>query len=227
MQRLARNARRGLPRIPVIYRARLRDFGSTQSLAARKTPALPPRGERGRPASRAQQVLPREAAASASGASASGQGGSAGGPDDDEELKSIAAEGDAPLRIKEQEGLIEQLLSVQDAEFRAVDVSSLETDDYAPVAPRTRWLRLRGVRGVELAVPRRWKAWVGEGICLSIPFRTYHFAMSPPGALTTVALSVTFYRGAYNAPALRSTPHTGVLGATQFLAQLHQVGGWA
>ena len=143
--------------------------------------------------------------------------------DEAEDLRSIAEEGNEPLPISDQDALLEQLLSVRDPEMRPVDVRELETHEYVPIAPRTRWLRLHGVRGVELAIPQVWEAWVGEGTVFGIPYRVYHLAVSPPGALTTVALSVTLYKGAFNSPTLRSTQYSGALGVTQLLAQIHQV----
>lgn len=143
--------------------------------------------------------------------------------DEAERLRQLSEEKEASLRVQDQDALIEQLLSVQEAVFREADLGKLATDEYAPVAPNTKWLHLHGMRGVELAVPRSWEAWIGEGVCLGIPFRTYHLAASPPEAMTTVALSVTLYQGAFSSPTLRATPHTGALGVTQLMAQLHQV----
>jgi hypothetical protein len=141
-----------------------------------------------------------------------------------EDIRQVADDNSTSLRIEDQDLLVEHLLSVSEPEFRPIALRNLETDAYEPVAPNTRWVRLRGVRGVELPIPRSWRAWVGEGVCFSIPFRTWHLALSPPGtAVTTVALSVTLYKGAYSAPTLRATPYTGALGVTQLLAQVHQV----
>jgi hypothetical protein len=146
--------------------------------------------------------------------------------DEDAELHKIAADGAKPISMRDQQALLEQLIAVRDPVMKPVDVSSLETTEYSPVAPNFRWLSLPGVRGVELAIPRSWNASRGQGASLSIPFRTYHF--SPDAAsglgLTSVALSVTLYKGAFTSPLLRSTPYVGALGVTQLFAQIHQAG---
>ncbi len=143
------------------------------------------------------------------------------------DLRRIATDGSAPISVNDQEALLEQLIAVRDPVFSPVPIASLETHEYAPVSSDSRWLSLPGVRGVELVVPRRWRAWRGQGTCLSIPFRSYHFAIDGPGAsaggLTTVALTVTLYKGAFSSPILRTTQHSGALGLTQLFAQIHQV----
>lgn len=218
---------RGLPRVPAWggCRAALRSFAGSPALLARRPRTAPPVTARTTTA----KPAPAAAAAEDDVAASSDEEGAASGADDNEnmsaeDIRRVAEDNSTSLRIEDQETLVENLLSVSDPEFRPIDLDELETDAYEPVAPRTRWVRLRGVRGVEVPLPRSWSAWVGEGVCLGIPYRTWHLSPSPPGsAVTTVALSVTLYRGAYTAPTLRATPYTGALGVTQLLAQVHQV----
>ena len=78
-----------------------------------------------------------------------------------EELHRIASEGAAPISVSDQQALLEQVIAVRDPDLHSVDVANMERFEYSPIAPDTRWLSLPGMRGVELAVPRRWRAWRG------------------------------------------------------------------